>query len=552
MPGQSPRSRPAAAGVASTVAGVVAVLVTACGPAAPSSDGATSPRADVAFGATTPEAAGQLEEAIWLTTKEPTSLDLDSDGANSHSARIMSNVCERLLQVQPDLSPQPHLAESYEWATPTTLVFQLRQDVVFHSGNPMTADDVVWSLRRHAADGASESDEYVNVETITKTGPYEVTIGLTQPDAVFVQALAGDAGIVLDRTVVEEQGDDYGTPSGTDACSGPFRLDSWRSGQEIVITKADDYWNPERAAKTGQVTFRWMSDDALVNSLTTGEATGSYLENISLAATLAEEGLTVSQGPDTRVWSLMVTERGGLEDVRLRRALSLAIDREGINTAGFSGLGQPWKEPVGSGAWSYETDAFEDAYDQIEDAPASPSDEDIAEATRLVEEAAPTQPVVVASDGTPIRNAIANAVVAAGQQIGLPTEIEQVSVAEYSEYYANPEARASVDMFADDYFVSKFDPVGFYKNGASDSSVQWLLADDDYDALVSQGRATLDDAERADVAIEMAARWAEAKPWISLVASPSTVAMSPEVTGVPSSGSYFYYPWAADLGSVEG
>ncbi|WP_049571322.1 ABC transporter substrate-binding protein [Streptomyces sp. SBT349] len=509
-------------------------------------------RADVEFLNTTPAASGQLDEATWLMSTEPSTLDLDGDAATSHSDLVMANVCERLLQVQPDLSVAPHLAESYEWATPTTLVFRLREDVTFHSGAAMTARDVVWSLNRHA-DGAAESDEYVNVESIEETGPYEVTVHLTQSDAVFLQSLAGDAGVVLERAAVEAQGDAYGTPSGEDACSGPLALDSWRSGQEIELARAGDYWNPERASRTDRITFRWMSDDAMVNSLVTGSATGTYLENLAAADRLAQSsGLTVNQGPSTRVWSLMVTERGGLADPRLRTALSLALDREGINRAGLAGLGQPWREPVGSGAWGYETAVFEAAHEEIEGFPASPGEEDIEEARRLVAEVGDTEPIVVASDGTSIRNVVANAVVSAADEIGLEASIERVSEAEYTAYYSNEEGRRAVDLFADDYFISKFDPLGFYKNGASDSTVQWLLRDPGFDDLVARGRAALDDAERARLSVEMATAWADAKPWISLVSSPSTVVMSDEVTGVPAAGIYFYYPWAADLGTGEG
>lgn len=109
--------------------------------------------------------------------------------------------------------------------------------------------------------------------------------------------------------------------------------------------------------------------------------------------------------------------------------------------------------------------------------------------------------------------------------------------------------RKTVDLMSDDYFISKNDPVGFYKNGASTSTVQWLMKDPAYDALVNKGRAALDDAERADIAIDLAKRWADFVPWISLVQSPSTVALSNKVTGVPASGCYRYYPWAADLGT---
>jgi peptide/nickel transport system substrate-binding protein len=498
----------------------------------------------------TPPAAGALEQATWFMAKEPTTLDLDNDAAGVGSDMVLANVCERLVQLQPDLTIKPGLAEKYEWTSPNTLVFTVRTGVTFHSGATLTADDVVWSLQRHAADGANESDEFTGVTSIAKTGDNQVTVTLKAADAVFLQAMAGDAGVVLERRAVESQGATYGTPSGTDACSGPFSLQAWNSGQNVVLAKYDKYWNTSRAAKAKKVTLRWADDDALVNSLVTGAADGAYLENISSATRLATGGsTTVSQGPDTRVWSLMVTERGALSDARLRKALSLALDREGVSRAALAGFGQPAKEPVGPGAWGYEADAFRAAYDKLGGSPAKPSEQDIEAAKKLVAEVPDKQPVIVASDTTPARGVIANALVDAAKKIGLEASIVQIPTQQYGDYYSSKEARQKADLYTDDYFISKNDPVGFYKNGSSKSTVQWLLKDPQYDKLIDQARAALDNGERAKLAIELAGRWADAMPWISVVQSPSTVVLGNKVTGVPASGCYRYYPWAADLGT---
>jgi peptide/nickel transport system substrate-binding protein len=504
-------------------------------------------KANIRLVDSTPVAAGDLAEANWFISREPATLDLDNDAANSQSDLIMANVCERLLQLRPDLSSKPNLAQQYKWATPDTLVFSLRTDVTFHSGKPMTADDVVWSMQRHAADGAAESDEYVNVTSITKTGPAEVTVNLKQPDAVFLQAMAGDAGVVWERAAVEAQGGKFGSPSGTDACSGPFTVRTWASGDRIVLAKAPGYWDSAKASRTGQITFRWADDDAIVNSLVTSAADGAYLENISSATRLATgTGTSISQGPDTRVWSLMATERGGLADARLRKALSLALDRDGISRAAFAGLAQPAKEPVGPGAWGYEKAAFQAAYDKLAGAPAQP---DVEAARKLVAEAGQAKPIVVASDGSSIRNVISNALVDAATKIGLQATITQVPAQQYGDFLTKADLRKQADLFSDDYYISKNDPVGFYKNGASNASVNWVLRDPAYDRLVPQARATIDDAARAKLSIDLAQRWADAMPWIPVAQSPSTVALSAKVSGVPASGCYRYYPWAADLGA---
>ncbi|MGI5151536.1 ABC transporter substrate-binding protein [Plantactinospora sp. CA-294935] len=521
-------------------------LLAACGQPPTS----TEAKQNIRLVDSTPPAAGAIDQATWLMAKEPATLDLDNDAAGANSDLILANVCERLVQLQPDLTIKPGLAEKYEWTSPNTLMFTIRAGVTFHSGAAMTADDVVWSLQRHAADGANESDEFTGVTSIAKTGDNQVTVTLKAADAVFLQAMAGDAGVVLERRAVESQGATYGTPRGTDACSGPFRLQSWNSGSQIVLSKFDRYWNTSRAAKAAKITFRWADDDALVNSLVTGAADGAYLENISAATRLATGGTTtVSQGRDTRVWSLMVTERGGLSDARLRKALSLALDREGVSRAALAGFGQPAKEPVGPGAWGYEVDTFRAAYDTLGGSPAAPSEQDIEAAKRLVAEVPAKQPIVVASDTTPARNVIANAVVDAAKKIGLEASIVQIPTQQYGDYYSSREARQKADLYTDDYFISKNDPVGFYKNGASTSTVQWILKDPEYDQLISQARAALDDRQRAALAIDLANRWADTMPWISVVQSPSTVVLGDKVTGVPASGCYRYYPWAADLGA---
>ncbi|MCI2419346.1 ABC transporter substrate-binding protein [Saccharopolyspora sp. K220] len=499
----------------------------------------------------TPAASGPLDKATWFMPKEPATLDQDNDAAGATTDTVMGNVCERLVQVQPDLTIKPWLAEKFEWTTPTTLVFTIRQGVRFHSGNVMTADDVVWSMNRHRADGANESDEFVNVTGVSQTGPNEVTVTTTQSDAVFVKALSGTGGVVFERKAVEAQGDTFGTPRGDDACTGPLDLKSWDSGRQIVLTKFADYWNKERVSKTGELTIRWADDDAVVNSLLTGEADGAYLENIASAAGLANApNTTVSQGADTRVWNSMVTERGALADPRLRKALSLALDRDGVSRAALAGLGVPASEPVGSGAWGYQADKFRAASQELAaGAPATPTAQNIEAAKKLVAEVGNTQQILVASDGTTVRDVIANAVVTAAKEIGLDARIIQFPPQQYGDYYSDANFRKQADLFTDDYFVSKNDPVGFYKNGASDSSVNWVLNDPEYDALVQQGKAELDDVKRADLAIDLANRWAEAMPWLSVVQSPTTVVLSTDVTGVPASGAFRNYPWAADLGA---
>ena len=514
----------------------------------------TAAALDAPFGATTPAANGPIETASWMLGGEPTTLDSDIDATTADDT-VLANVCDRLMQVQPDLTLGQGLASAAEWVDDTHVVFTIEQGAVFHDGSPVSTADVLWSMQRHAAEGAAESDEYANVVSMDQTGDDQITVTTTQPDAIFLQAMAGDGGIVWNPRVIEAEGDNFGSPSSASACSGPYEVTSWEPGSELTITKFADYWKSDLDALAGEVVFRWAEESAIANSLTAGEAQGSFLENAGAATSFGgSSDISVFQGPSTNAWVLETTDRGAMTDVRIRQALSLALDREGIATAAFGGLAEPWKTPVGSGSWGYEVETFETAYDALEGAPAKPSEDDLAEAKALIEEAgAPADPIVVASNGSSSHNVIANALVAAAKSIGLEAEITVIPQVQYGDFYSDAELRGQADLWPDEYYISKNDPLGFYKNGKSDASVNFgVFNDPEYDALVDAGYAATDDAERAEITADLQQRWVDDMVWLPVVATPSTLIMSNDVTGVPSSAAYIYYPWAADLGSTKG
>ncbi|MGP4047971.1 ABC transporter substrate-binding protein [Streptomyces sp. 2A115] len=540
-----------------TAAGLAAgalLLATGCSGADTDSSGSALDASKLKLVDTTAKASGPVGTVNWLLDQEPGLLDLDREGDTS-GRTVMANVCERLFQVQPDLTTEPLLAKSADHPNDTTLVLNLRDDVTFHDGTKMTADDVVWSLKRHAEPDMQEADEYEDVDRITKTGTYQVTVTFKKPSALFEQALAGDAGIILERKAVESQGDDFGTPGRTDACSGPFTLKSWDSGSAVTIERFADYWNADRKALPQRVVFRWAEGSAMVNSVSTGAADGAYLTATGPAAALAKkDGVGVHYGPSTTAWSLIPNGDGALKDARLRQALSLAMDRTGIAKSGFSGLAEPWATPVGPGAWGYEKAAFEKAQKQLESSTAytvSPSDDDIAKAKKLVEEAgAPSTPIVVSSNGTQNQTVIASAVRSAAQRIGLKVTVKTVPASRYDEFFADPASRDGFDLIPADWYISKADPAGFYDNGMSASPNNWLgYENKEYDALVTKALGTIADAERADLVIQAQRKFAEDQVWIPLVQVPSVLVLAKKYTGAPASMVSLYYPWAADLGT---
>ena len=129
------RIRPRQAVLSATL--LLALGLTGCAGSAADEEAAGP---DVQFGPTTAAAAAETESVTWMLPKEPATFDLDVDSGTAENT-ILANVCERLMQVQPDLTTVPHLAETAEWTSDTTVVFTLRPGVTFHDGTPMTADE---------------------------------------------------------------------------------------------------------------------------------------------------------------------------------------------------------------------------------------------------------------------------------------------------------------------------------------------------------------------------------------------------------------------------
>lgn len=500
----------------------------------------------------TPEATGEIDQLDWALFEEPNSLDPDrANGADSDA--VIANVCEGLFRLEPDLSVQPWLVEEVEQPDETTFVLTLRSGVTFHSGREVTADDVVWSLERHASPEGGESDEFSNVTSIEKTGDNEVTLELEQADPQLEYRLAGGAGIILDSETVDDQGQDFGTAGSKDACTGPFEVAEWDAGSRLSLTRYDDYWDTEGRALPGQVTFTWGNEAAVSNNVRTGAVDGAYLAEPTLVPTLENaEGMEIYYGASTGAEKLIPTDRGNATDPKIRKALSLAMDREGIVTAGLQGIGEPWKVPAGPGAWGYAEDTFQQAYDAIEDVPVSPSGENIEQAKALVEEAgAPDEPIVVASNGTQLRNVIANALVSAGEQIGVTVEMRNYSDAEYGELFSGPEARADVDFVSDDWYLSKPEALGLFDNLLPGESSNYLgYENEEYVDLFKEASSTYDETARADLVVQLQQLALDEMLWIPLAAAPNTLVLDEELTGAPVSFTFRTYPWAAGIGQA--
>lgn len=529
----------------------VAATTSAC------SGAATQQSADGVGGyqvtATSPPAQGALDSFTWSLYAEPYTLDY-ALAYDYPPNTVLANVCEQLLRVTPDMKIEPGLAVKYAQPDPTTLVYSLRPGVRFHDGTTMTADDVVASLGRHVdpATGSPWASAFKNVTAVEKTGPLEVTIRLSRPDVLLNELMAASPGTVESAATLAKAGKDYGTPKGTVNCTGPFALDRWAQGESITLKKNPDYWDPSLAPKSAAVKFTFVEDAAArTNAFLSGTADGGYMVPSSSLAQLRNSGKgSVLFGPNTAAANLAVLDfHGPLGDLKVRKALSMALDRKNIVKAAAGGVGFPAKAPAARGAWSLAPEKTATLYDSVPDQAY-----DVKAAKELVREAGAAGRTVTLATSTlsPEISVVANAVQAAGRQIGLDVKLKSVAPEAYSSIFVDPNARTGLDLVITNGYDNTPDPLEFYqylRTGDFGNYGNWSNAE--FDAAFDKANAQPDPAERAELTAGLQRIALRELPVIPVYEAPYSVFLGNRVTGAPTGIAQLYYPWAATIGAAK-
>ncbi|MYR07936.1 hypothetical protein GTV32_17250 [Gordonia sp. SID5947] len=270
-------------------------------------------------------------------------------------------MCDTLVSSEPDLTYGKGLAKSIDQPDPTTYVFTLHDGVRFWNGDPLTAEDVEYSLAMHLDPAVATyyAAMYKDVESITATGPLEVTVKLRRPTGTFYNYLASPGGAIGQAKFMQAEGARYGTPSGGLMCSGPFEFVKWTPGKQIELRRNDDYWKPELRAHAAAMTFQFItSSNTMTQALQSGAIDGSFQISSASAPGLRNSGtgtLFSSTASTTMVALLPAASDGPITDVRIRRALSMAIDRAGLVEGVMPGLATPldWMMPPRS--WTHRS-----------------------------------------------------------------------------------------------------------------------------------------------------------------------------------------------------
>jgi len=533
---------------ASLALGAVALLlVSACGRSA----GTTNAGNNTGLANTTPAGSKSVDSIVWGVYRETNSLD-PIYAFDYPENTVLAVLCEQLLTQAPDGAISSGLA-SLSYPDPTTLVFDLKPGVTFWDGNPMTADDVVYSLNRNtdANLGGFYGAVFTNVTSITATSASQVTIKLKQPDYWLPDELASTPGWIVEKSYVEAKGKDFGTPTGGTMCTGAYKFQSWQPGNGVVVVRNDNYWNKSKVhLLVRQITFKGTPDEAsLTSALQTGDVNGYYAFALSTLDQLrASKKVTVTDGNGWNVDAFIVSNfKGALGDKRVRQAFSMAIDRKGMIDAIFKGAASMPKALTPPGTWGYSRSIFQSGYDALPDLK-----QDIAGAKKLVSDAGMTGKSITIGMSSELNDVSleASAYQAAGQAIGIDVKLKSVSAANYINFFIDPNARADIDGFFTTNYGDYADPAGLLATLVLPDGSQNYSGYDNpqVDQYMNAARSEANLDKRAQDMVMAQKLSMDDMPWIPDAFPNNEVITSSNITGAVASFAYMFAPWANNLG----
>lgn len=247
-----------------------------------------------------------------------------------------------------DFSVVPDLAEKWEHKSPTVVEFTLRKGVKFHNkppvnGREVTAEDVKYSMERFRAKSAFRA-RFDVVQTIDVIDPHTLRVTLKEPFAPFLNHLAASTYLAILPREVEEKFKDFNRPEALIG-SGPFMLKSYQKGSQIAFERNPDYYVKGLPYLDGVVIEITPDASARLSLLRAGKVDMAHMWGFMSAA----EAKSVKQSnpemvsmPVTNLASGIIyfrTDQPPFNDVRVRRAVSLAIDRKGWSDAVLDGEG---------------------------------------------------------------------------------------------------------------------------------------------------------------------------------------------------------------------
>jgi peptide/nickel transport system substrate-binding protein len=413
--------------------------------------------------------------AVLAMTLEPPGLDPTAGAASAIAEITLYNIYETLTKIGPDGQPRPLLAE--RWTVSPDLkawTFHLRRDAAFHNGAAFDSAAVKFSFERAGAQGSTNKDRavFANIERIDAPDPRTVVLNLKNGDPELLFKLGQATAIIVEPGSVASNATQ---PVGT----GPYKLEAWARGSSVTLARWDA-WRAAKDVKLRRVTIRFINDPAAqVAALLSGDV--DAFPRVAAARSLKQfEGNRRFQvligGSRAKTILAMNNKRPPLDDVRVRRAIYAAIDREAVIAGAADGFGVPIGSYYVPGAPGYV---------DLKDV----NPHDVAKARALLHQAGVTLPLelVMKLPPTPYARQGGEVIAAMLDKVGIKAKIENV---EWAQWLSGVYGQKAYDLTV----ISHVEPLDF--GNFARPNYYWGYESPEFNALWAQIQATIQPEER--------------------------------------------------------
>ena len=273
---------------------------------------------------------------------------------------VLNQIYDTLLYYSPDgtKDPEPRIAESYEISDDgLDYTFHLRDDVTFHDGTPVTADDVVFSIELYKA-SEYQGSQISMLSSVEATDEHTVVCHLDAPYSPFLQGICSP--MIASKAYYESSEDDFvNNPIG----SGPYKFVSRAKGSNIKLEANEDYYRG--APEIKEVTFEVIPDSSTkAIALQTGEVNFAEIDSATKPQLEANPAITIAEVPTSSFsYIAMNTEKEPFDDARVRQAINYAIDRDNLVAVCYDGEAEVNSNICAKERFGYSDDQFQYTYD---------------------------------------------------------------------------------------------------------------------------------------------------------------------------------------------
>ena len=484
--------------------------------------------AEAAAASSGPQSGGSLTFARFFETQ-----NLDPAGvADNGSIFVRVQIFNTLVEADPDTLPNVGPGVADEWSSSAdgmTWTFHIRDNARFSNGEPVTAEDVQFSLERFADPTISVNIPSlgVGVESVDIIDDQTVQVNLDRPVGAFLENISVFPASIINKAAVEAEGDDHWmNPLGT----GPFKVKEWVPGSHITLDRNEYYWE-EGKPYLDEIRFDYIADDnARILRIQGGDA--DIVEGVpwtQIPDLQDDSGFSIHVDDIVRYEGVFLNHTvPPLDEVGVRQALNYATNKAAIKEAVYGGVGEIANSMIPKALYHSDYDTLPAYFYDLERAKELMAASSMPDGFDLA---------YIYPSGSTAHEQLGTILQADWAQIGVNLSIEEVDTGTlFGDRFFTMEYESGVPLpkFTSDVVVPDEVALLFYDKDPSNILAGFFTGweiPDELERVTEEAAFTTDEAIRAELWPEAQRIAMEEAPWVTLFFLPTVHAVADNVEG---------------------